>query len=65
MLLETVNLDLIFPREPDLLEELADVLSLISLQLNDLSVLGMLDHRAVTRKLLLGVLDDLLEVKFR
>jgi len=60
---ETVHLDLFFPSEADLFEKLADVLSLVSLQLDDLSVLWVLYHRTVTRKLLLGVLDNFLEVK--
>ena len=48
--------------EPAADEQLADVLPLLTLKLQDLAILRVIHHGAVTCKLLLGHLDDLLEV---
>ena len=50
--LESVHLELGAGGQVVLGEQLADVLALVALQLENLAVLGVLDHRAVTRKLL-------------
>ena len=49
---EAVHLELGAGGEVVLGEQLADVLPLVTLQLQHLAVLRVLDHRAVTRKLL-------------
>ena len=60
-----MDLDLVLPGQPNLLEELADVLPLVSLELNDLSVLRMFHYGSIAGKFLLDNFDDLLEVEFR
>jgi len=49
---QRANLDLILTSKSDLLDELADVLPLVALQLNHLTILWMLDHRTIASKLL-------------
>ena len=60
--LETVNLELVLLHQTAADEQLADVLPLIALKLQNLSILRVIHHGPVTGKLLLGHLDDLLEV---
>ena len=49
---QCTNLDLILTGKSNLLDKLADVLSLVTLQLNHLTVLGMFYHSTVASKLL-------------
>lgn len=62
--LEAMHLDLVVASQSHLFEELADVLPLVALQLDNLSVLRMLHHGSIASELLLRNFDDLLEVEF-
>merc|ERR1711990_463051 len=60
--LETVNLNLLRSRQFDLAQETRDVITLISLELDNLAILGMLDDGAVTREVTLAYFDDFFEI---
>jgi len=62
VLLEAVDLDLLRVHQSNLGKELADVLPLVSLQLEHLSVLSMLHYRTIAGKLLLTGTNNLLQV---
>jgi hypothetical protein len=62
--LETVHLELLLLGNAYSREILAHIVSLIALQLNDLTILWMLYDCTITRELLLESTDDLLLVKF-
>ena len=49
---ESVQLQLVFGAKPNTQEEVVDVLSLVSRQLDDFAILRVLHHCTVTRKLL-------------
>ena len=50
--INSTNLDLILASKANLLDELADVLTLVTLQLNYLAILWMFYHRTIASKLL-------------
>lgn len=52
--LETVHLELVRLRQARLGQPLANVFPLVALQLQNLTVLGVLDHSAIARKFLQG-----------
>jgi len=58
-----VNFQLLRLSDVDLGEELTNIVSLVALKLDDLSVLGMLDDGAVTGEILLACPDYLLFIK--
>ncbi len=60
--LKTVHFQLVLLHEARLGEELADVLTLVALKLQNLAVLGVLDDGAVAGELLLASAYDLLQV---
>lgn len=60
--LKPVNLELIWLCKSRLGQPLTNVFSLISLQLQNLSVLWMLDHCSVASELLLASTDDFFQV---
>lgn len=60
--LETVHLDVVVLGQPDLLDEGADVVALVALQLDHLPVLRVLHYRAIARKLLFACAYNLLEI---
>jgi len=62
--LKPVNLELIWLCKSRLRQPLTNVFSLISLKLQDLSVLWMLDHCSVASELLLASTDDFFQVIF-
>lgn len=51
-ILESVNLQLLFLDDANLQKKLANVLSLVTLKLNNLSVLRMFNHSTITGKFL-------------
>ena len=57
-----MNFQLVLFDEATVDQEFTNVLSLVSLQLEDFAVLGVIHYSHVTSKLLLGDLDDLLQV---
>jgi len=63
--LKPVNLELIWLCKSRLRQPLTNVFSLISLKLQDLSVLWMLDHCSVASELLLARTDDFFQVILR
>lgn len=63
--LKSVHLDLILGGYADVLQETSDVLSLISLELDHLTILGVVHNRPVTRKFLFTCSDDFLKVILR
>lgn len=63
--LETVHLELVRLRQARLGQPLANVFPLVALQLQNLTVLGMLNHSAIARKFLLTCSHDLLQVVLR
>ncbi|OWR51098.1 hypothetical protein KGM_211525 [Danaus plexippus plexippus] len=63
--LETVDLELLGLHEARFSEPLANVLALISLQLQYFAVLRMFHHGTVARELLLACPHDLFQVIFR
>merc|ERR1719204_1012181 len=60
--LETMHLQLIVLHETTLDQHLTDFLPLVSLKLNNLAILRMLNHSSIAGKLLLGNFHDFLEV---
>lgn len=60
-----MDLDVLLLQAEGLDHELHDLQTLVTLQLDDLSKLVVLDDVSVTRKLLLDDLEDLLGVVFR
>lgn len=63
--LETVHLELVRLRQARLGQPLANVFPLVALQLQNLTVLGVLDHSAIARKFLLTCSHDLLQIVLR
>lgn len=63
--LETVHLELVWLCQARLGQPLANVFPLVALQLQNLTVLGMLNHSAIARKFLLTCSHDLLQVVLR
>ena len=61
--LEAVNLELVVLGDADLLQEHAHIVPLVALQLDDLAVLGVLDHGAVAGEVLLEGAHELLLVE--
>ena len=57
-----MNFQLVLLDEATVDQQFTDILSLISLKLEHFAVLGVIHHSPVTGELLLGDLDDLLEV---
>eukprot|EP00914_Ancora_sagittata_P023624 GHVO01046648.1.p1 GENE.GHVO01046648.1~~GHVO01046648.1.p1 ORF type:complete len:147 (+),score=15.76 GHVO01046648.1:94-534(+) len=62
--LEAVHLDRLSGGKADSLQEITDVLTLVSLQLDDLSILRVLYDCSIASEFLLSNLDDLFQVKF-
>lgn len=62
--LEAVHFQLVRLRKAGFSEPLADILSLVALQLKHFTVLGMLDHRTVTSEFLFAGTHDFLQIIF-
>jgi hypothetical protein len=59
-LLKTVDLDLLLLDDANFDEEVTDVVTLVTLQLDDLTVLGVLHYSTIARKLLFADSDNFL-----
>lgn len=59
-----MELDLVFPRETGPGEEEADLVALVTLELDDLAVLRVLHYRTIARKVLFTEFYNFLLVKF-
>lgn len=61
--LETVHFELILLGDANFGQKLTDVIALIALQLNDFTILGMINHSAVTGELLFACFHNFLFIE--